>query len=191
MLACNSRSSSSGANSTSTCRHMPHGGVGSSASVAMTRMSKPRTPRATAAASAALRTDTRRIRRVLDVAAFDDAAVRRQQRRADAEVRVRRVGALHRGECPSRSTIRAFGVARRRRGRRVICHATELREEGRARGPGTRCPSHSATVAPRSEKVARRPSVTRHARGGRPRAAARTRARDRSTGSSDRCRGRP
>ena len=88
-----------GENSSRTWRHMPHGGVGSSASVAITIVSKLRLPRATAADTALRsRANAGGKRGVLDVAAFADAAVRRQQRGADPKVRVWRVRALHRGE---------------------------------------------------------------------------------------------
>ena len=89
---------SAGANSISTCRQIPQGGVGASASVAITSASNSRTPsRDGRAHRDALGTRSRRVRRVLNVAAFHHRSVRREQRRADAEARIRRVRPLHRG----------------------------------------------------------------------------------------------
>src|SRR4051812_46948159 len=47
---------------------------------------------------AALGADSSRIRRIFDITAFADAAIGRQERRSDTEVRVGRVRTLHRGE---------------------------------------------------------------------------------------------
>ena len=90
-----------GENSSSTCRQMPQGGVGSSASVAMAIASKLRMPPCYCPRDRrSFRAHRRGIRRVLHVAAFRDAAVRSEKRSADLEVGVRRIRALHGRERP-------------------------------------------------------------------------------------------
>jgi len=110
------------------------------------------------------RTDSCRKRGVLHVATIPDTAVASEQCGSYPKARVRCVRSLHGGERPlaqgdDNTLVRGVGQLRVEHG--ITLHDQPPSTAGRNELPRPRneMPNHSATVAPRSEKVSRRPTL--------------------------------
>src|SRR5262245_10325827 len=109
-------------------------------------------------------TNSRRKRSVLDVATIPDTAITTEECRSYPKVRVRCVRSLHGSERPfaqRHDNTLVRGVGQLRVEHRITLHDQPPSTAGRNEVPRPRneMRNHSATVAPRSEKVSRRPTL--------------------------------
>jgi len=107
------------------------------------------------------------VRGILDIASCDYLTACCLNRRANAKARVRRVRILHRGEC---GILQALAVCL------FVRHLDVRLERNDSPAPRYETPSHSPTVAPRSENVWRTPRSTGDTAGPMARRGTRSRA---------------